>query len=142
MEDGVGYETNPHQIDSRPCNRDPRAYQESVNRMESCARSSKINPVVFFPRQSLYLESVKDSFPHSHVDETVERVVTRPPMRDRGESGVIASFNLSGKRELQGRVHISPLYHEEHPRVRHNLSRHSFQDESLVPIVKISRVTL
>lgn len=41
-------ETNPRQIDSRPCNLDPRECQESVDRTGSCARSSRINPVVMF----------------------------------------------------------------------------------------------
>ena len=47
-----GCETNPRRIDSHPCSLDPRAYQESANRMESCVHSNKINPVILFPRQS------------------------------------------------------------------------------------------
>jgi len=45
-------ETNPRRIGSRPCNPDPRAYQESASRMESCVHSSKIDPVILFPLQS------------------------------------------------------------------------------------------
>jgi hypothetical protein len=51
--DGMGgYETNPRRIDSHPCNLDPRACRESVNRMGSCARSSRTDPVVLFSGQS------------------------------------------------------------------------------------------
>ena len=42
----------PRRIDSHLCNLDPRAYRESVNRMESCVHSSKLNLVAFASCQS------------------------------------------------------------------------------------------
>ena len=70
--DGMrGHETNPRQIDSHPCNLDPRACRESVSRMGSCARSSRIDPVVLFSGQSR-LEEWWFRFPYSHDDGTDE----------------------------------------------------------------------
>ena len=74
-----GWGTSPRRIDSRPCNLDPRAYQESANQVESCARNNIIHLAVFSAPAPA--ERVVDGFPYRHGDGANENEVTYLPQR-------------------------------------------------------------